>query len=218
MITSFIFDLDGVITDTAEFHFKAWSALANKLDIPFSRDDNEQLKGVDRMGSLQFILDKSDQSFSETDKQALADEKNTLYQSMLDTMQPSDIFPGARELLEQLRARDFNIALASASKNARRVLDCLQITDAFDYIVDAANVRYGKPDPETFLTAAQGLKVAPLECVGIEDAQAGLESIIGAGMHSVGIGDAKTLKRAELVYPSIAALNLNEVLALGQSS
>lgn len=213
-IKAFIFDLDGVLTDTAEYHFLAWKALADELGVSFDRNDNEQLKGVDRMGSLQFILQKGDLQLPEKQILELAEQKNRHYQQLIAGMNQADLFNGVTELFNALKARNIAIGLASASKNAAMVLDRLGITEAFDYVADAGKVKQGKPHPEIFLTVADALNISPAQCVGIEDSLAGLQAIIAAGMHSVGIGDTGVLQRADLVYSHIRDLNLSKVLEL----
>ncbi|GAB3011889.1 beta-phosphoglucomutase [Bowmanella dokdonensis] len=215
-IQAFIFDLDGVLTDTAEYHFLAWKALADELGIPFDRHDNEALKGVDRMGSLSFILSKGELELPEEQVLVLADKKNRHYQQLIEHMSPADLFAGAHQLFADLKSRRIAIGLASASKNAPMVLDRLGIADQFDYVADAAKVKQGKPHPEIFLTVADALTIAPQDCVGIEDSLAGLQSIQDAGMHSVGIGDKQVLNGAEQVYAQLHEVDLAEVLALGK--
>lgn len=212
-IRAFIFDLDGVLTDTAEYHYQAWAALAKELGIAFDRQDNEQLKGVDRMGSLQFILDKGRLQLSDSQKHAFANQKNHHYKQLIEHMSEADLFAGVHDLFTQLKQADIAIGLASASKNATMVIDRLGISQTFDYVADAAKVKQGKPHPEIFLTVAQALGVKPAQCVGVEDSLAGLQSIIDAGMQSVGIGDAKVLQQAQWVYPHIKDLSLLRVLA-----
>ncbi|WP_416306244.1 beta-phosphoglucomutase [Neptunicella sp. SCSIO 80796] len=210
-INAFIFDLDGVLTDTAEYHYLAWAELANELGIAFSREDNEHLKGVDRMASLAFILDKGGITLDEDKKLQLADKKNQHYQQLINRMSPEDLFEGVLPLFDQLKQQGIRIGLASASKNAALVLTRLGITDAFDYIADAAKIAQGKPHPEIFLTVAKALDIPVHSCVGVEDSIAGLHSILDAGMHSIGIGDAEVLAAADLVYPTIGQLDLAEI-------
>ncbi|HYD79410.1 MAG TPA: beta-phosphoglucomutase [Paucimonas sp.] len=203
-----IFDLDGVITDTAHYHFIAWQALAESLDIRFDAAFNEQLKGIDRMGSLELILARSRKTYSDEEKRRLADRKNRHYQELIETMSPRDLLPGATEALRSVRAAGLKIGLASASKNAATVLDRLGITDMFDHVVDAAQVANGKPDPEIFLKAAHAVDVAPRLCLGVEDAVAGVKAIKSAGMTAVGIGDPAVLTEADAVIPGLHAFRL----------
>ena len=205
-----IFDLDGVITDTAHYHYLAWKRLADSVDAPFDAAFNEQLKGVDRMGSLDLILARAPRTYTLEEKRALADAKNTHYQELIATMTPADLLPGALRALEEVRAAGLHIGLASVSRNAFTVLDRLGIRDRFDDVVDAATIVNGKPDPEIFLTAAAHLGVDPGDCLGVEDAAAGVASIKDAGMFAVGVGSPDVLHRADRVIPSMAAFRLQD--------
>ena len=205
-----IFDLDGVITDTAHYHYLAWKRLADSVDAPFDAAFNEQLKGVDRMGSLDLILARAPRTYTLEEKRTLADAKNTHYQELIATMTPDDLLPGALRALEEVRAAGLKIGLASVSRNAFTVLDRLGIRDRFDDVVDAATVVNGKPDPEIFLTAAAHLGVDPKDCLGVEDAAAGVASIKDAGMFAVGVGNPDVLNRADRVIPSMAAFRLTD--------
>jgi beta-phosphoglucomutase len=205
-----IFDLDGVITDTAHYHFLAWKRLADSVDAPFDKAFNEQLKGVDRMGSLDLILSRAPRAYAQEEKLALADAKNRHYQELIATMTPGDLLPGALRALEEVRNAGLRIGLASVSKNAFTVLDRLGIRDRFDDVVDAATIRNSKPHPEIFLTAAEHLGVAPQDCLGVEDAAAGVASIKDAGMVAVGVGDPAVLYRADRVIPSMQHFRLSD--------
>jgi beta-phosphoglucomutase len=207
MIQAFIFDLDGVLTDTAEYHFLAWKQLATQLGIEFSRADNELLKGVDRMGSLELILQLGQKQLSQDEKLMLAEQKNTEYLKLVESMSPADLFPGVLPLFSSLKAAGVKTALASASKNAALVLQKLCIPDLFDYVADSNLIKNGKPDPEIFLTCAQALGVAPERCIGVEDAPAGVTAIKAAGMYALGIGGPHALTQADLVIPAVSALN-----------
>ncbi len=198
-----IFDLDGVITDTARYHYLAWKRLAESQGVPFDEAFNEHLKGIDRMGSLDLILAQSPRAFSDDEKLALATEKNEHYKELIATMSPDDLLPGAVAALDACRAQGLRIGLASVSKNAFTVLERLGITDKFDYVVDAATIARGKPDPEIFLKAARELGVAAADCFGVEDAVAGVASIKAAGMYAVGVGDAGILTQADVVIPDL---------------
>jgi beta-phosphoglucomutase len=204
-----IFDLDGVITDTANYHYLAWKRLAEAEGVPFDHAFNEQLKGIDRMGSLELILAASKQSYSSGKKQALADLKNRHYQELVATMSAGDLLPGAVEALASVRAAGLCIGLASVSRNAFTVLDRLGIRDRFDYVVDAALITNSKPDPEIFLTAARHLGVAPSDCLGVEDAVAGVAAIKSAGMMALGIGSGAVLTQADRVIPGLDRFSLS---------
>lgn len=210
-IRAVIFDLDGVITDTAVYHAQAWQTLANSLGIPFDDNDNEALKGVDRMASLDFILAKGQIEKTIFEKQVLADQKNHHYRSLIASMTTTDILPGAAQLLQNLRQHGLLLGLASSSKNAALVLDRLDIGHYFDYVADAQLIKNNKPDPEIFLTVAKALEVPARHCVGIEDSGAGVKAINAANMLSVGIGNLTYLSHANLIYSSLEHFDLDEV-------
>lgn len=214
MIKAVIFDLDGVLTDTAHYHFQAWQALAHSLGIAFTEQDNEQLKGVDRLGSLRLILAKGQLSVDDATEQQLMAQKNAHYLKLIANMSEADLFSGVRPLFTALKQRGIKLAVASASKNADFVLQRLRIYNEFDAIADAALVKTSKPDPEIFLQAAARLGVAPAQCLGIEDAAAGVSAINSAGMQAIGIGDAEVLHEALMVYPNIEALDVATLLTL----
>lgn len=202
-----IFDLDGVVTDTAHLHFLAWRQVAGEIGIEIDEQINEQLKGISRMDSLERILrsGRAQERFSQQEKEQLADRKNRLYVESLKQLHPGSILPGITALLAQLRNSGVLVGLASVSLNAPRILDALELTDQFDFCADAGKIQRSKPDPEIFLTACTGLGVAPEACIGIEDAQAGIEAINTSGMLSVGIGS--TLIGADLLLESTAQLS-----------
>lgn len=210
-IKAVIFDLDGVITDTASYHSQAWRALAASLDISFDEKDNEALKGIDRMASLDYILNKADIEKTQLEKETLADFKNKKYQTLVASMTTKDMLPGARDLLKQLRKQGILLGLASSSKNASYVLERLAITDCFDYIANAERIRNNKPHPEIFLTVAHALKIKPEQCIGIEDSRAGIQAIKSAGMLAVGIGSQVFLAEADVVYSCLTQFKLENV-------
>ena len=183
-----VFDLDGVITDTAEHHFRAWQRLAAEVSLPFDRELNERLKGVSRMESLQIILDNAGQTASLADKVRLADRKNAYFRELIEQVTPADLLPGMGELLADLRARGIRTGIASMSHNVWDVVERLGIRKLVDVIVDPASLVKGKPDPEIFLSAADQLGVRLEDCAGIEDAKAGIEAIKAARMAAVGVG------------------------------
>ncbi|QCR34752.1 beta-phosphoglucomutase [Nissabacter sp. SGAir0207] len=208
-----IFDLDGVITDTAEFHFQAWQQLAQKLGIEIDRAFNEQLKGVNRADSLACILRHGgqEQVWPPEARQQFMTEKNDLYRQLLANLTPADILPGILPLLAAVRAAGCRIGLASVSENAPQVLASLGLSDRFDFCADARALSHSKPHPEIFLTACQGLGVDPRQSIGIEDAQAGITAINANGMYSVGIGatlteaDYRLNHTGELAWPDLLA-------------
>lgn len=212
-IKAFIFDLDGVITDTAKFHFVAWQKLAQRLGFDIDHEFNETLKGVGRMDSLNLILAHGGVTLSEADKTAQAELKNTEYVELIKDMNETDLLAGAREALIAIRAAGLKTGLASASKNAPMILARLGITDLFDTVVDANLVINGKPDPEVFLKAAAQLHVTATDCIGVEDAVAGVQSIKSAGMFAVGIGSADVLTQADTVMTGLDSFELPRILA-----
>ncbi|KIL35068.1 hypothetical protein SD71_15545 [Cohnella kolymensis] len=203
-----IFDLDGVITDTAEYHYLAWKELADDLGVVFDRETNEQLKGIGRMESLDILLGPSAANFTTEQKQVLAAEKNEKYKALIERITPNDLLPGIRPLLEELRASNVKMAVASASKNAVTVLRKLEIEPFFDVVVDPNSLAKGKPDPEIFLAAAEQLDVEPTNCIGIEDAAAGIEAIKAANMDAIGVGDPRLLSNADVVVEDPSIINL----------
>lgn len=205
-----LFDLDGVITDTAVYHYHAWKVLGEKIGIEIDEEFNEELKGVSRTDSLNRILVKGNKQevYSQSEKDTMAAEKNELYKTMIEEMSPKDILPGIKALLDGLKERNVLIGLASASQNSPTILEKLQLTDYFDEIVDPAKLKAGKPDPEIFLTGAKNLGVEPQDCVGVEDAAAGIDAIAAADMVSIGVGDADTLGKATKVVPETGALTV----------
>lgn len=201
-----LFDLDGVIVDTAKFHYLAWRELANGLGFDISEEQNERLKGISRMESLDVILSIGGTSLPAEEKLRLATIKNARYVEMIKQLDASEILRGAKEYLLELRARGVKIALGSASKNAEIILKNLGILELFDVVIDGNKVSKSKPDPEVFLLGAQALAVAPSECVVYEDAAAGVEAAKAGGMYAVGIGRAENLPLADLVVPGLYAL------------
>ncbi|SFE16643.1 beta-phosphoglucomutase [Thermoanaerobacter thermohydrosulfuricus] len=194
-----IFDLDGVITDTARYHYLAWKKLTDELGIYFDEVINERLKGVSRLQSLEIILEKSDKKYSQEEKEYYANKKNEYYKEMIKKITPEDLLPGVERFIEELKKRDIKTAIASVSKNAFTVVENLKIKDKFDYIVDANEIKHGKPDPEIFLNAAEHLGIPPEKCIGIEDSAAGITAIKKAGMYAVGVGNPETVKEADLI-------------------
>ena len=209
-----IFDLDGVLTDTAHFHFIAWQAIAQQVGVAFGEAENEQLKGIDRMRSLAMILEKSNNHYSEQEVNALAEQKNTHYQSLIAEMTPNDVFPGVNRLIADLKAAGFALGVASVSKNAEFVLTRLGLLNEFEFVADAAKIKNTKPDPEIFLTVAKALNVAPERCVGIEDSQAGLEAIKASHMPAIGVGSPDSLHRADQVVAETGHIDVAMIEAL----
>ncbi len=200
MKKGFIFDLDGVIVDTAKYHFLAWQNLANSLGISFSEEQNEQLKGVSRIRSLEKILEWGNKTISEEEFTRLMSEKNEEYLIYISKMDASEILPDVPRVLDYLISKDQGIALGSASKNARVILDKVDLTVKFQAIVDGTNVSKAKPDPEVFLIGAEELGILPENCVVFEDSVAGVQAANIANMVSIGIGDANILHEADYVF------------------
>ncbi len=195
MFKGVLFDLDGVITDTAEYHYLAWKKLADDLGITIDRQFNEKLKGVSREDSLRLILahGKREQAFSEAEFNQLAKTKNDHYVEMIQAVSPKDIYPGILTLLQALKKANIKIALASASKNGPFLLKQMALTDYFDGIADPATIKAGKPAPDIFILAAEVVGLKPEDCIGIEDAQAGITAIKASGALPIGVGKAEQL-------------------------
>jgi beta-phosphoglucomutase len=213
MLKACLFDLDGVIVDTARYHYVAWRAIAEELGFVFTEEDNEKLKGVSRIRSLEILLEIGGISLDDESKTLLAQKKNSLYLQYVLKMRPDEVLPGAREFLADCRNNNLGIGLGSASKNAATLLNLLQITHLFDAIIDGNKVTKAKPDPEVFLTGARELGVLPQNCVVFEDAEAGIEAAIAANMFSVGIGDPVILKKADFVTSGLKNLSVKTLIA-----
>ncbi|WCT11179.1 beta-phosphoglucomutase [Mucilaginibacter jinjuensis] len=213
-IKACIFDLDGVIVDTAVYHYKAWKRLANELGFDFTEEQNEQLKGVSRVRSLQLILGWGGVTKTEAEQTELATRKNEWYVDMINQMTPAEILPGALNFLEACRAAGLKTALGSASKNSMTILNKVGIAHLFDTIVDGNHVSAPKPDPEVFLKGAEALGAAPAECVVFEDAIAGVQAAKNGGMKAVGIGSPETLNQADLVISGLDKMTIEKLKKL----
>lgn len=211
---AFLFDLDGVLVDTAHYHFLAWKKVCDELGIEFNKNDNEKLKGIDRRNSLRLLLKLGNKELSEEVFEHWLVEKNNIYLSMIESVNRSDLYDGVIDLFEKLQKADIKICLGSASRNAKLLLSKLQIEDYFDYVVDGNMTTMGKPDPQVFLLSANWLNVDVENCVVLEDSEAGIDAAITANMRSVGIGPDPSLKHADLVFNSIKEMNIDEVLNL----
>lgn len=208
-IKTFIFDLDGVIVDTAKYHFLAWQKLAQELGIDFTPEHNEELKGVSRVRSLDIILELGGVKASQEDKNRWLIQKNEEYLSYLVDMDESEILPGVMPVLDYLKQHQQKIVLGSASKNARPILEKTNIISFFDAIVDGNDVSKAKPDPEVFMLGAYRVESQPNECIVFEDSIAGIQAANSANMTSIGIGAADILHEAQFVFPDFTYIDLN---------
>ncbi|PKW28539.1 beta-phosphoglucomutase [Flavobacterium lindanitolerans] len=211
---AFIFDLDGVIVDTAKYHYLAWQKIANQLGIEFTPEHNEELKGVSRVRSLELILQLGKIEASQEDKNKWLTQKNEDYLSYLVDMDDSELLAGVLPVLRYLKERKQLIALGSASKNARPILEKTGIIHYFDAIVDGNDVSNAKPDPEVFLRAAELLNTAPENAIVFEDSVAGIQAANIANMTSVGIGEAKILHEADYIFPDFTHIETNFIETL----
>jgi beta-phosphoglucomutase len=205
-----IFDLDGVITDTAEFHYLGWQRLADEEGIPFDRGANEALRGLSRRESLLAML--GERVVPDAQLLEWMERKNDYYVASLGDMGPEDALPGAVELIEDARSRGLKVAIGSSSKNARLVLDKLGLSDAFDAVADGNSVERAKPAPDLFLAAADLLGVGPEECIVVEDAESGVDAALAAGRTAVGVGPADRVGHAHHRFDNTADIDLDEVL------
>jgi beta-phosphoglucomutase len=209
-----IFDLDGVIVDTAKYHYLAWRRLAEMLGFEFTEKDNERLKGVSRMRSLEILLEVGGKSASNEEMDTWARMKNEWYVEYITKMGKEEILPGVVSFLSQIREKGIKTALGSASKNADLILDRLELKSLFDVVVDGTKVSAAKPDPEVFITGAQMLGIAPEDCVVFEDAEAGIEAAKAGNMFAVGIGNQEMLKDADVVVEGLSVLDYNKFVSL----
>ena len=207
-----IFDLDGVLTDTSEYHYRAWKRLADDEGIPFTPEENDaHLRGVGRRESLMYII--RGRNVSEAQIQEMMDRKNRYYNDMIKSMTPNDLVPGGRDLLQEIRDAGIKVAIASASKNCRTVLERLDILNYLDGIADGYSVVNGKPAPDLFVYAPGMVRVPTPACLGVEDADAGIEAIKAAGMQALGIGPKERFHKADKVMPTLANAHLRDILS-----
>ena len=210
MIRGFIFDLDGVITDTAEYHYRGWKRLADEEGLLFSREENELLRGIPRRESLMLIV--KDHIYPEEKIQEMMERKNGYYLDFIKEISPRDLLPGAKELLEEIRAAGLKNALGSASKNAGEVIERLGIRSLFDAISDGHSVEHQKPAPDLFLHAAGQLNLSPAECIVVEDAAAGIEAARAGGFWSVGLGPPERVGKADALFQDLSGVHLTDLL------
>ncbi|MBK1877212.1 beta-phosphoglucomutase [Pelagicoccus mobilis] len=213
-IKAVIFDLDGVIVSTDEFHYKAWQRMSDEAGVEFNRDINNRLRGVSRMECVDIILEKADRHFSEEEKIDLATKKNGYYSDSLSNLSRVDILAGARELIDGLKTANIKVAIGSSSRNAPTILARIGMADTFDAIADGNQIKNSKPDPEVFLLAARKLDIAPEECLVVEDAKAGVAAAIAGNMKCLAVGDAQFDGRAHICAPSLEGIAAGTLLAL----
>ena len=213
MLKGLLFDLDGVLTNSAKFHLTAWNNLAKELGITLNDQQLDSLRGISRMDSLELILKYGGQEdkYTQEEKERFAAEKNAKFVEQVETMTPADILPGIPELLADAKKQNLKMVIASASKNAPKILTRLGIIDKFDGIVDPATLHHGKPDPEIYEKAQEIAGLKANEVISFEDAKAGVESIKAAGQYAVGIGDSELLKEADYIVPDTSKLHLDKI-------
>lgn len=218
MLKACIFDLDGVLTDTAEYHFQAWKEIAKELGYTLTIQDNEKLKGVSRSESLDRIISWAKPQYTPDfiSKNILLQKKNEHYLRLVDALNPGDLFPGVTDFFREVKNAGLKIGLGSSSKNAVFILKKLQILDWFDAISDGNNYAFGKPNPDVFLMAAGMMSEEPQNCLVFEDAQAGVDAAVAAGMKCIGIGNPENLKGAIKHIPGLHEANLENYIALYQ--
>ncbi len=213
-IKACLFDLDGVIVDTAKYHFLAWKELAADLGFEFTEAHNERLKGVSRMASLDILLEIGGVAATEEEKEKMAQSKNERYVSLIKKMTPDEILPGVIDFLDEIKDAGIKTAIGSASKNAPLIIERLKLKTYFDAIIDGNKVSNAKPDPEVFLKGAEALGVQPSVCVVFEDAAAGVEAALNGNMKCIGIGEKEVLGKADKVIPGFENFSLQKLLMI----
>ncbi len=211
-IKAVIFDLDGVITDTSEYHYLAWKKLADKLSISFDREKNEQFRGVSRQDCLKMLL--VGKNYSRSEKKELAREKNNYYREYIEGLSKDNILPGALDLINKVKEMGYKVAVASSSKNTGTVINNLGIKDKFDVIADGYSVKETKPEPDIFIYTAKKLDVPPEKCIVIEDAESGIEAALTAGMITVGVGPKERVGKAHFRFEKVKDIDIQKVLDL----
>jgi beta-phosphoglucomutase len=207
-----IFDLDGVIVTTDDCHYKAWKRMADEEKLTFNKTINERLRGVSRMKSLEIILEYTDKTYSSAQKEELAGRKNEYYKKLLENLSTEDLLPGAYELIGGLKERGIKIAVGSSSKNTPIILEKVKLNHCFDAVADGNSIKKSKPDPEVFLLAAKLLKTNPNNCAVIEDAEAGIEAALAAGMKAVGVGSAYNCSKVHYRAKDLSYIKIDELL------
>ena len=212
-IKGVIFDLDGVIVSTDDCHYRAWKRMADEEHIPFTRENNERLRGVSRMESLNILLERAAKTYTEAEKQEMAARKNAYYVELIGSLTPGDLLPGAKATLERLKNAGIKIAIGSSSKNTPLILRQIGLENAFDAVADGNGITRSKPDPEVFLLAARMLGLPPEACLVVEDADAGVAAALAGGMRVLGVGAAAHNPKATFAADSLATADLNAILA-----
>ena len=211
MIKAVIFDLDGVIVSTDEFHYLGWQKLADEEGVYFDRKINERLRGVSRLESLEIILEKTDKNYSAEEKKALAERKNGYYRELLNTLSPADILPGALELVNGLKNAGIKVAIGSSSRNTPFILEKIGLAETFDAVSDGNQIKRSKPDPEVFLLAAAKMHMPPAQCLVVEDADAGVEAAIHAGMKCLAVGSAYSHPGARMRANRLSEISVEDI-------
>jgi beta-phosphoglucomutase len=214
MIKAVIFDLDGVIVTTDNYHYEAWKKLADDEGIYFDRTINERLRGVSRMESLEILLEKAEREYSIEEKKEMAERKNNIYEELIKELTPKDILPGALEIMDELKKRDIKIAIGSSSKNSPNILKYIGLADYFDTTVDGNDISNSKPDPEVFVKAAERLNISPEECLVVEDAYAGIDAAEAGGMKSLGVGFASGYEKASIKREDLTKITAEDMLKI----
>lgn len=212
MIKGIIFDLDGVIVSTDEYHYQGWKKLADEEGIEFNREINERLRGVSRMESLDILLEKSTKEYSEEEKVEMATRKNNIYRDLLQNITPADILPGVMDLLNKLKEKSIKMAIGSSSKNTPVILERIGLDKFFDAVANGNDIRNSKPDPEVFLLAATRLSLPSKECLVVEDAEAGVSAALNASMKVLAVGSASKDKRAHLQAEDLTRITAEKIL------
>jgi beta-phosphoglucomutase len=211
-----IFDLDGVIVTTDEYHYQAWRQIADEIGVPFDRKANERLRGVSRMDCMEIVLEKMPGRYSSAEKEALAEKKNATYRAMLSQLSPDNCFEGAKQLLYDLKKIGVKIAIGSSSRNAPLILQKIGLSELFDVIADGNQITKSKPNPEVFLLAARRMGFLPEDCVVIADADAGIDAALAAGCKAVGVGFASNNPNAHLRVRSIKDITVKQLIEIDE--
>ena len=211
VIKGYIFDLDGVIVDTAKYHYNAWRKLANTLGFDITEEQNENLKGVSRTESLEYILSLGNLNFSDSEKAEMAELKNSWYVDSISNMDMSELLPGSADLIKEIKQNNLKLSLGSASKNSVRILTATGLLDYFDAIIDGTKTTESKPHPQVFLMAAEALNLKPEECIVFEDSINGIKAANAGGFISIGVGDKNVLSEADHNIPSLEHMTLEKI-------